>query len=103
MKLIGIFLIIGIVFSYVPVIPMENCPEGNHHTGNHNAGDHHTGNTTMNCGYSFHCPILFNINMLDPMPLPLTGRLILLPPSLKVDEVPYLIFHPPKAPVANFS
>jgi len=98
MKLIGIFLIIGILFSYVPVMPMDDCPEGDQHTGNR-----HTGNMTMNCGYSFHCPILFNINTPDPMPLPLTGRLVDLAPPLKIDEVPFLIFHPPKAPVADFS
>lgn len=109
MKLIEIFLIIGILFSYVPVMSMEkcseeNCPEANHHPMDHHAGDHPTGNRTMDCcGYSFHCPMLFDISMSDPMPLPLTGRLIVLPPPFKADEVPYLIFHPPKAPVTDFS
>ncbi len=109
MKFIGILLVIGIVFSYVPVMSMENCPrencsEASHHPVDHHAGDHPTGNKTMDCcGYTFHCPMLFDINMSDPMPLPLTGRLIVLPPSLKVDEIPYLIFHPPKAPVTDFS
>ena len=92
MKIVGIFLIIGILFSYIPVMPMDDCPE-----------EHHTGNRTVECGYSFHCPILFNVNVPDPLPLPVTRRFILVPPSLKVDEVPFLIFHPPKTPVANFS
>ncbi len=109
MKFIGILLIIGILFSYVPVMSMgncseEDCPDANHHPGDHPTGDHPTGKRMMDCcGYSFHCPMLFDISMSDPMPLPLTGRLIVLPPPLKVDEVPYLIFHPPKAPVTHFS
>jgi hypothetical protein len=103
MKLIGILLIIGILFSYVPVMPMDDCPEGDHHTGDHQTGARRTGNMTMNCGNCFHCPILSNMSTPDPMPLPLSGRLVVLPFLLKIDEVPFLIFHPPKALAADFS
>jgi hypothetical protein len=30
MKTVGILLIIGILLSYAPVIPMDDCPEENH-------------------------------------------------------------------------
>ena len=43
MKIIGFLLIIGILFSYVPVFPMDECPEGKH-----------MGNMKMDCGYNFH-------------------------------------------------
>lgn len=85
MKIVGVLLIIGILFSYVPVIPMDDCPEGNH-----------MGNMKMDCGNVFHCPLILNGSLQEPFPLPLSGWLILPPILPKVDELAHLIFHPPK-------
>jgi hypothetical protein len=85
MRVIGSLLIIGILFSYVPMIPMDKCPEGNH-----------MGNRKMDCGYNFHCPLIFNISMPEPLALPLSGRVVLTPSLLKIDELTFLIFRPPK-------
>ena len=85
MKIIGFLLIIGILISYVPMIPMDECPEGNH-----------MGNMKMDCGNNFHCPLIFNIIIQEPLPLPLSGRVVLTPPLLKIDELAYLIFRPPR-------
>jgi len=85
MRVIGSLLIIGILFSYVPVFPMDECPEGNH-----------MGNMKMDCGNNFHCPLIFNITMPEPLPLPISGRVVLTPSLLKIDELASLIFHPPK-------
>ena len=84
-KVFGILVVIGILFSYLPVIPMDSCPEGGH-----------PGNTQMECGYAFHCPFLFGINGPESMPLPLLGRLVLASSMSKPEEWPHLIFHPPK-------
>ena len=85
MRVRGSLLIIGILFSYVPMILMDECPEGNH-----------MGNMKMDCGYNFHCPLIFNINMPEPLPLPLSGRVVLTTSLLKIDELTSLIFRPPK-------
>ena len=85
MRVIGSLLIIGILFSYVPMIPMDECPEGNH-----------MGNRKMDCGYNFHCPLIFNISMPEPLALPLSGRVVLTPSLLKIDELTFFIFRPPK-------
>jgi len=87
MKIVGVLLIIGILFSYVPVIPMDDCPEENHARNT---------NTKMDCGSIFHCPLILNGSLQEPFPLPLSGWLILPPILPKVDELTHLIFHPPK-------
>ncbi len=85
MKIVGVIVVIGILFSYIPMIQMDNCPEGNH-----------MGNMKSDCGYIFHCPLISSGNPQEPLPLPLSGRLILPPALPKVDELARLIFHPPK-------
>ena len=85
MKIIGTLLIIGILFSYVPMISMDDCPDGDH-----------MGNMKTDCGYCFHSPGLFGMNISEYLFLPFSGRLVLVPPSVKIDEIPFLIFHPPK-------
>jgi hypothetical protein len=90
MKIIGCLLVVGILFSYVPFFPMDECPEVNH-----------KGNMRMDCGNNFHCPLIFNITMPDPLPLPLSGRVILTPSSMKIDELTSLIFHPPEQGFQN--
>ena len=85
MRVIGSLLIIGILFSYISVFSMDDCPEGNH-----------MGNMKLDCGNNFHCPLIFNITMPDLLPLPLSGRVVLAPLFLKIDELASLIFRPPK-------
>ncbi len=85
MKVIVILLIFGILFSYIPISPMDECSEGDH-----------MGNIKVDCGYSFHCPIIVDISPLETLNFPLNGRLVLTPPLLIVDELTYRIFRPPK-------
>ena len=85
MKIIGCLLVIGILCSYVPVFSMDQCPEENH-----------MGNVKMDCGYSFHCPMIVNKNILGTYSLPLNGRLVPAKPLLVVEELIRAIFHPPK-------
>jgi len=90
MKIIGCLLVVGILFSYFPVFPMDECPEGKH-----------MGNMKMDCGYNFHCPLIFNIIMPEPLSLPLSGRVVLTPSSLKIDELTSFIFRPPEYGIKN--
>jgi len=84
-NLIGFVVIITILFLYVPVFSMDQCPEGNH-----------MGNVKMDCGYSFHCPMVVNKNILGTYSLPLNGRLAPAKPLLVVEDLILVIFHPPK-------
>ena len=84
MRIIGYLLIIGILFSYVPVFSMDECPDGNH-----------MGNMKLDCGSIFHCPMIFDIRVSDPTPLPLRGLFFTAPSLFHIDELPRLIFHPP--------
>jgi len=83
--IIGWLLVIGILFSYVPVFPMDECPEGNH-----------TGSMKMDCGSLFHCPMIVDRIFSESSALPLRGCLVPIKLSLVVDEFPDPIFHPPK-------
>ena len=82
---IVIFLIFGILFSYIPMAPMDDCSEGDR-----------TGNIKLDCGYSFHCPIIVGISTLEALNLPFNERLALTPPLIIVDELTHRIFRPPK-------
>ena len=84
-NLIGFVVIVTILFSYVPVFSMDQCPEGNH-----------MGNVKIDCGYSFHCPMIVNKNFFGTYSLPLNSRLVLTKSLLVVDELIRVIFHPPK-------
>ena len=92
LKIVSAFIIIAVLFSYVPRIPMDDCPEGNQ-----------MGHMNLDCGYLFHCPVLFDVSILGPSALSLTGRLVPLPTLPNVDEVNFLIFHPPKHRLARLS
>jgi hypothetical protein len=85
MRVIGTLLIIGILFSYIPVFPMDECPEGNH-----------MGNMKTDCGYLFHCPMVVNIIISGAPGLPLNGRLGSTKPFQVVKELTQSIFHPPE-------
>jgi len=84
-NLIGFVVIITILSLYIPVFSMDQCREGNH-----------TGNVKMDCGYSFHCPMVVSRSILGTYSLPLNGRLVPEKPLLVVDELISMIFHPPK-------
>lgn len=86
MKVIGIFLIIGILFSYIPVVSMDDCPE----TG-------HSGNMELDCGSVFHCPIIYNSAVVESSILTINGWLKWVPDISNIEELPNFIFHPPKA------
>ncbi len=89
--IIGWLLVIGILFSYVPVFPMNECPEGNH-----------MGSTKMDCGSLFHCPMIVDKIFSESSALPLRGCLVPIKLSLAIDEFPDPIFHPPKHFVLSF-
>jgi hypothetical protein len=91
MRIIGFFLIIGILFSYVPAFPMDQCPEGNH-----------MGNMKMDCGYLFHCPMVVNIIISETSSLPPNGFFISIRTLLLIEELVHSIFHPPEYLIANF-
>jgi hypothetical protein len=86
MKIVGIFLVIGLLFSYVPIIPVDGCPEANHMGSM----------KIMDCGYAFHCPMISDGSLQEPFSLPLNGWLPLPTALPKADELTHLIFHPPK-------
>ncbi len=86
-SLIGLLVVITILFSYMPALSfsMDQCPEGSHE-----------GNMKMDCGYSFHCPMIINRDILGMNSLPLNGRLVKRKPLLVINELVDAIFHPPK-------
>ncbi len=85
MKVLAILVVSAVALSYIPVMPMDGCPEA-----------HHMGNTTLDCGYSFHCPILTGLNLLDFAPLPYTGEPVSASSLIKVDGWIFSIFRPPE-------
>jgi len=86
MRVIGTLLIIGILFSYIPVFPMDECPEGNH-----------MGNIMkMDCGSLFHCPMIVDLNISETSGLSPSGRLVSTKPLLILKELTHPIFHPPE-------
>jgi hypothetical protein len=91
MKIIGCLLVIGILFSYVPVFPMDDCPEGKH-----------MGNMKMDCGVPFHCPMIVDIVVSEISSLPLSGLLIPARMLLLTDGLVNPIFHPPEYSSPNF-
>jgi hypothetical protein len=90
MKIIGCLLVIGILCFYAPVFSMDQCPEENH-----------MGKVKIDCGYSFHCPMIVNNSILGTYRFPFSGRLVPTKPFLVVDELIRVIFRPPK--VLRFS
>ncbi len=89
--IIGCLLVIGILVSYVPVFPMNQCPEGSH-----------MGSTKMDCGSLFHCPMIVDKIFSESSALPLRGCLVPIKLSLAADEFPEPIFHPPKTSYPKF-
>ncbi len=93
-SLVGIILLLTILFSYVPVFSMDQCPKGNQMDkcpeGNHMV------DVKLHCGYNFHCPMIVNKNILETHSLPLNGRFVPVKPLLYVDELIRVVFRPPK-------
>jgi hypothetical protein len=82
--IIGCLVVIGILFSYVPVFPTDGCPDGSH-----------TGIMKMDSGSLFHCPMIVDKIFPETSALPLRGCLVPIKLSPAVDEFPDPIFHPP--------
>jgi hypothetical protein len=91
MKIVGILLIIGILFSYAPIFPKDNCQEANH-----------ARNMILDCGSIFHCPFLSNIGLPESIILPYFGRAVLNSSLPVIEELTHPIFHPPKEWIAHF-
>jgi hypothetical protein len=98
MKLIGLLLIIGMLFTYAVVPSVVNCPEGHHQQNDRHqrTTDHNTGSMQLGCGYSFHCPVLYQFNNTGSSLLPFVGELVLASTPDKGDNVVQRIFHPPR-------
>ncbi len=90
MKIIGILLAAVIIFSYLPVVSMDGCPEG-----------HHMGNVKVDCGYCLHCPILFGRSIQDFSPLPFSEEWVSASFLHKVDGLISSIFRPPELAFKN--
>ena len=91
MKIIGVLLIIGILFSYIPIFPMDGCQQGDH-----------AGNMKLDCGYIFHCPFLSNTNVSESISLPYLGRAVSISSSLVIEDLTHPIFHPPEKRIFRF-
>lgn len=85
MKIIGWLLVIGILLSYAPVFPVDECPEGNHR-----------GNMNTDCGIPFHCPMIMGIVFSEISSLPLNGLLLPTRMLLFSDGLINPVFHPPE-------
>ncbi|MFB3884777.1 MAG: hypothetical protein ACE144_06090 [Thermodesulfobacteriota bacterium] len=85
MKIVGILLIAGILFSYIPMVSMDDCRQADH-----------SGNMKLDCGYVFHCPVLSVTSFSESIPLPYFGLAVSLSSSLVIEEIARSIFHPPE-------
>jgi hypothetical protein len=92
MKIIAILLIVGILFSYVSMLPVD--------TRSHNCSEKvRTDGMKLNGGFSYHCPLcplIVNATISEPVPLPLVGRLFSITSLPTVDGLTRLIFRPPE-------
>jgi len=86
LRITGIFIIIAIIFSYLPAGSIDSCQEEDRSTY-----------SRMDCGYAFHCPIIYNPAMPELSTLTINGWLKWVREISKIEELPNFIFHPPKA------
>ena len=91
MRIIECLLVIGILFSYVPIISMDDCPDENH-----------MGNLKMDCGFLFHCPMVIDMSISEISGLPINGWLFSTKPMLVVKKLIHPVFHPPEYLSADF-
>ena len=99
LKWVRTLMIIVILFSYFPVMPVEHCPEGSHE-GNHQEADHQEGSPKeqgmLHCEQIFHCPFTFNLSFSEPLVFPNTEKLVSVAPSITFGDFRFPIFHPPE-------
>src|SRR4030042_4206969 len=86
LKVVRIFIASVILFSYLPVIPVDDCP-----------AQDHMDDVRMNCGYIFHCPFISSIGPLESVTILNIGWLVSIAPSLLIEDIEYPVFHPPEA------
>jgi len=98
-KWFRILIVLGVLFSYFPVMPLQHCPEGshegNHHDGNRPEGSHKE-EGKLNCGYIFHCPFTFNLSFSEPLVILNTEKLVSISPPITFGDFRFPIFHPPE-------
>jgi len=93
MKIIAILLTVGVLFSCIPMVPMNDCPE-----------ESHMGGLKVNSGSSYHCPLctlIVNAALPEPLPLPLIGQLLSTEYLRMVDDLTRSIFRPPEYGIPN--
>lgn len=88
-KVAGVLILLSILATYLPMMPSDECPEGTHGAANHLG-------SVKNCGSLFHCPLISNKSLAELFPVPFIGRLPLVTLVPFLDELPDLIFHPPR-------
>jgi hypothetical protein len=93
-KWIRILIILGILFSYLPVMSLQHCPEGSHEGNHHEGSPKEEGN--LNCGYIFHCPFTFNPSFSEPLVILNTEKLVSISPPITFGDLRFPIFHPPE-------
>jgi hypothetical protein len=91
-KWIGILIIVGILFSYFPVMSFQHRPEGSHY-GNHRKGSHKE-EGKLNCGYVFYCPFTLNPSFSEPLVTLNTEKLVPISSSITFGDFRFPIFHP---------
>ncbi len=98
-KWIRILTIVGILFSYFPVMSFQHCPvashEGNHPDGNHHEGSHKE-EGRLNCGSVFHCHLTLNLSFSEPLVILTTEKLVPVSSSITSGDFRFPIFHPPE-------
>jgi hypothetical protein len=90
LKVGRILIVLTILFSYLPAIPMDYCPD-----------EDNMGHVEMNCGYIFHCPFISNISLSEFNPIPNIGRLVSITVLPVIEDLEYPVFHPPKTLPVN--
>ena len=85
-------MIIVILFSYLPVLPVQHCAEGNDEGDRDEDGK-------LDCGYIFHCPFVSNIRFSEPMIILNMERLLSIPTTRVFDDFRFPVFHPPEGKV----
>jgi hypothetical protein len=88
LKVVRIFIVLVVLFSYLPIVHVDFCANEDHEDGM----DH----VKINCGYVFHCPFVSNNSFLGSITILNIGRLVLMTSSPLVEDLEYPIFHPPE-------
>ncbi len=98
-KWIRILIIVGILFSYFPVMSLQDCPMGSYEENQHD-GEHHEGSHKeegrLNCGHIFHCPFTFNSSFSEPLVILNTEKLVSISPPIMFGDFRFPVFHPPE-------